>query len=801
MEPLSPVLTEESESLSAMKARAEPLPGRSAGVSSTPRVNILLVDDQPGNLLALQALLDDLGQNLVLARSGREALRCLLHDDFALILLDVQMPDMDGLETAALVRQRDRTRHVPIIFLTGHERTDLQMFQGYSLGAVDYLTKPIVPQVLRSKVAVFVELHLKTEELRRNQQREHERRLAEERQRWEMERLRREAEREKKIAEELAATVAERMRAEEKLAQLKDELAAGLADMTHLHRFSARLSATLEMPAVLQEVLSAVTQLWHAEQGVLLLFDRERGDLVPMLAVGLGDDYLRDLGRVRRGDGFCGAVLERRRMVMVEDVEKLTAEDAEGRREEKARQEGQENSSSAPFSSPPRPSASSAVSFSAEERAAARRAGFRAACATPLLTRGGAVIGVVAAHFDRPRRPGEREVRLVELYARQAAEAIDNARLYGEIQDANRGKDEFLAMLAHELRNPLAPVLHALHVLRCGAADPADDEQAREMIDRQVRHMARLIDDLLDVSRITRGKIQLRPERVELAAVVGRAVDSTRSLIEARGHRLEVALPPEPVRLFADPTRLEQVLANLLNNSAKYTEPGGRIWLSAESEGGEVVLQVRDTGIGIPPHMLGRVFDLFMQAHPTLDRAEGGLGIGLTLVRRLVEMHGGRVEVRSDGPGKGSTFTVRMPLTEGGALAPASEEAPAEPPAPPPKHVLVVDDNRDAAEMLTLMLRLDGHEVRVAHDGAEALREVRDWTPEVVLLDIGLPGMSGYEVARHLLGGNGAPRPLLVAMTGYGQDEDRRRSREAGFTHHLVKPVDPQELRQLLARS
>ncbi len=780
MEPFSPALVPETDQPSEEEPRAERSPGRSVSVPSAPRVNILLVDDQAGNLLALQAVLEDLGQNLVLARSGREALRCLLHDDFALILLDVQMPDMDGLETAGLIRQRDRTRHVPIIFLTGHEHTDMQMFQGYSLGAVDYLTKPIIPAVLRSKVAVFVELHQKTEELRRNQEREHERRLAEERQRWEVEHLRQEAEREKKIAEELAATVAERIRAEEKLAQVKDELAAGLADMTQLHRLSARLSATLEMPAVLQEVLSGVTQLWHAEQGLLLLYDREHGDLVPTLAVGLSDDYLDDLGRVAPGAGVYGAVLERRQGVVVEDISAGVRGQGSGVSEQNA----------------------PGLSLTPEETAAARRAGFRAVCATPLLTRGGAVIGVVAAHFPHPHRPGEREVRLVELYARQAAEAIDNARLYGEIQDANRGKDEFLAMLAHELRNPLAPVLHALDVLQREPTDPAAEGQARETIDRQVRHMTRLIDDLLDVSRITRGKIQLRPETIDLATVIHRAVDSTRALIEARGHRLEVALPTAPISLFADPTRLEQVLANLLNNSAKYTEPGGRIWLSAQVEGPDIVLRVRDTGIGIPAHMLGRVFDLFMQAHPTLDRAEGGLGIGLTLVRRLVEMHGGRVEVHSDGVGKGSTFTVRVPLPQGEVPAPAPVgEAPAEIPAQPPRHVLVVDDNRDAAEMLTLMLRLDGHEVRVAHDGPAALREAREWRPEVVLLDIGLPGMSGYDVARQLRGDNGAGHPLLVAMTGYGQDEDRRRSHEAGFAHHLVKPVDPQELRLLLARS
>jgi signal transduction histidine kinase/DNA-binding response OmpR family regulator len=714
---------------------------------SESKVNILLVDDQPGNLLALQAVLDDLGENLVLARSGREALRCLLHDDFALILLDVHMPDMDGLETAALIRERDRTRHVPIIFLTGYEQTDVQMFKGYSLGAVDYLTKPLVPEVLRSKVTVFVELYRKTQELRRNQEREHERRLQEERQRWEMERLRQQAEREKRVNEELA--------------RLQAEVAAQLADMTQLHQLSARLSATLDLPAVLQEVLHGILGLTHAEHGVLLLHDREGDDLSPAAGYGLGNDYLRELGRVPAGAGVHGAALARRETVIVEDVE--------------------------------------AGTDWAADRPAARRAGFRAACAVPLLTRGGTSIGTVVAYYPTPHRPRERAVRLAELYARQAAQAVDNARLYAEIQEANRGKDEFLAMLAHELRNPLAPVLHSLHVLRLGG-EPRAVELARDMIERQVRHMTRLIDDLLDVSRITRGKIRLQKRTVELAEVVGRAVDSSRPLIESRDHHLDVTLPHAPVHLVADPTRLEQVFANLLNNAAKYTEPGGLIRLSAECRGREAVVRVRDTGIGIPPQLLPRVFELFMQAHQNLDRAQGGLGIGLTLVRTLVEMHGGRVEAHSAGPGNGSEFAVHLPLPEE-VPEPVAEANPAGPPALAPLRVLVVDDNRDAAESLAMLLRLDGHEVRLAHDGPAALDAAGDFRPEVVLLDIGLPGMSGHDVARRLHGGHGGAPPLLVAMTGYGQEEDRRRSREAGFDHHLVKPVDPQVLRQLLART
>jgi signal transduction histidine kinase len=396
------------------------------------------VDDQPKNLLALAALLEPLGQNLVQAGSGEEALRRLLADDFALILLDVQMPGLDGFETASLIRERDRSRATPVIFLTAFECTDIQMFKGYELGAVDYLCKPVVPQILRSKVEVFVELHRKTEEVRRqarqlreNQRLEHERALAEERQRWEIERLRQEAAREKEV---------------------------------------------------------------------------------------------------------------------------------------------------------------------------------------------------------------------------------------------NRQKDEFLAMLAHELRNPLAPILNALNILRLCGSDQRRDLQSLELMERQIRHMVRLIDDLIDVSRLTRGKIVLRPEPLELDAVVARAVELTQPLIAAQKHRLVVELPPEPVRLVADPTRLEQILANLLNNAAKYTDPGGQIWLTAERAGPEVVLRVRDTGIGMSPELLPHVFDLFMQADSSLDRSKGGLGIGLTLVQNLVKMHGGSVQAYSGGPGQGSEFVVRL-LGENGMLS------------------------------------------------------------------------------------------------------------------------------------
>ncbi len=366
------------------------------------------------------------------------------------------------------------------------------------------------------------------------------------------------------------------------------------------------------------------------------------------------------------------------------------------------------------------------------------------------------------------------------------------------LREADRRKDEFLAMLAHELRNPLAPLRNALEVLKLPDADPADAARMRAVMERQVEHLVRLVDDLLDVSRIMRGKIALRKEVVELAAVVMRAVETAQPLIEARAHELSVKVDDGAVPLEGDLVRLAQVVSNLLHNAAKYTEPGGRISLEARREGAEVVLCVRDNGVGIPPEVLPHVFDLFVQADRSMARSQGGLGIGLTVVKRLVELHGGRVEARSEGPGRGSEFIVRLPAAEGPKPAPKPRPAPDGQPAAR-RRALVVDDNADAAESLAVLLRSAGHEVRTAYDGPSALAAARDLRPEVVLLDLGLPGMDGCEVARRLRQLEGLQGALLVALTGYGSEEDRRRSKEAGFDRHLVKPVDPAELRELFA--
>jgi PAS domain S-box-containing protein len=416
-------------------------------------------------------------------------------------------------------------------------------------------------------------------------------------------------------------------------------------------------------------------------------------------------------------------------------------------------------------------------------------------------------------HFDTVRvaKDGRRlDISLTVSPIRDAAGRIVGAskvaRDIGErrqmlraLEEASRQKDRFLAMLAHELRNPLAPIRNGLQLLHM--VDPASEPaaRARAIMERQVDHLVRLVDDLMDVSRITRGKVEVRREPVELASVVLSAVETSRPAIEAARHHFTLNLPAEPVVVDADFVRLAQVFANLLNNAAKYTDEGGRISLAAEREGNEAVIRVRDNGIGIPPDTMPRLFEMFAQAEDSVGRSRGGLGIGLALARSLVELQGGRVEAHSEGRGRGSEFVVRLPL------APAKREArPASrggrPNSDAPKRVLIVDDNVDAARTLEAVLRELGHEVEVAHDGPGALRAAREHPPEVVLLDISMPGMDGFELARRLREQPGLAAVRFAAVTGLGQESDRRRSREAGFDLHLVKPLSAEDLRQALGR-
>jgi PAS domain S-box-containing protein len=396
---------------------------------------------------------------------------------------------------------------------------------------------------------------------------------------------------------------------------------------------------------------------------------------------------------------------------------------------------------------------------------------------SPLKDEAGRVIGASAIARD--------------ISARKRAEE--------ELREANRRKSEFLALLAHELRNPLAPLRNGLQVIRLASHDGAAVEQARTMMERQLGHMVRLIDDLLDLSRITNGKIDLRKERLDLAAAVQDAVEASRPLIEACGHELTVALPPQPVYVDGDRTRLAQVFANLLNNAAKYTDRGGRIGLAVERQGSDVVVTVRDTGVGIPADVLPKVFDMFTQAERSLERSQGGLGIGLSLVRGLVELHGGRVEAHSAGPGRGSEFVVRLPVLLTPACAPRPEGG-AGPNGRPSKYrILVVDDNEDSAVSLGLMLQIMGHDTQAAHDGLAAVEAAAAFRPDVVLLDIGLPRLNGYDACRRIREQPWGAGMVLIALTGWGQDDDKRRSKEAGFNFHMVKPVDPAALEKLLA--
>lgn len=430
-----------------------------------------------------------------------------------------------------------------------------------------------------------------------------------------------------------------------------------------------------------------------------------------------------------------------------------------------------------------------------------RSLGLKSYICVPLVVSGNTLGVLTFATAESARKYDQTDLALAVDLAQRAAVAIENTQLYQALRETDRRKDEFLATLAHELRNPLAPIRNALQILKMPRVDADSAERSRDMMERQVHHLVRLVDDLLDVSRVMRGKIELRKERVELATVVARAVETVQPLVEAQGHELSLRLPSYSMPFDADPVRLAQVIGNLLTNAAKYTEPGGHIWLTAERDGEMAVLRVQDSGIGIAPHMLPRIFELFVQVDHASTKAQGGLGIGLTLVKSLVEMHNGTVEARSEGLGKGSEFVVRLPLAAKGLEPDEGHESgqkPHEPPSPSGFRLLVVDDNQDAANSLALLLRLQGHEVRVAYSGLAAVEIAKTCTPDVVFMDIGMPGIDGYEAARRIREIPGLGKVVLAALTGWGQQQDRRRSAEAGFNHHLVKPPEPEVLDRLI---
>jgi len=689
------------------------------------RADILIVDDRPDKLLVYRTLLEELQQNLHTAPSGDEALRQVLERDFALILLDVNMPGLDGLETAALIRSRRKSAHIPIILVTADYGDELRMTRAYSLGAVDYIASPVVPEILRAKVKVFVDLYLLAQQAKRQAQE----RIA--------------------FAEEKAAREAAE-RATRRLAFLADA--------------SGTLASSLDLEATLRE-LSRLIVPHFADVGILSLAAEGQPERHEMAwSAGDAGSPLLTASLTELGDpSLAETVMRVQRSGKPEWIERDPA-------------------------GPP-----------ASRIALPRGLTVHALMLVPLLVRG-RKLGVLTLGLDAPARRFDPDtLSMVAELASRGATALDNALLVRRIQDEDQRKDEFLAMLAHELRNPLAPISNAVHILRVSEGDVAKLAWARELIARQLKQLVRLVDDLLDVSRITRGKIELKVETIDVPQVISAAIETSRPNIDAQRHALSLQLPAEPLHVKGDFARVAQILSNVVNNAAKYTPTGGRISLSAVRDGHEVVFRIRDSGVGIPAEFLGSIFEPFTQVDRTLARSHGGLGIGLTLVRRLVEMQNGSVSVRSEGRNRGSEFTVRLPLAAGGSPSrPGADAAAALPPSPAGLRVLVVDDNRDVADSTASVMRLNGCDVHVAYDGKAALESVQRLRPDAVLLDIGLPTIDGYLVAEHIRAHPENGGTMIVAVSGYGQQQDRERSRSVGFDYHVVKPIDPAVLAGLV---
>ncbi len=688
-------------------------------------VNILVVDDVPEKIIAIEATLTDLGQNVVKATSGREALRCLLKDDFAVILLDVNMPDMDGFETAALIRERKRSEHTPIIFITAYN-DESQIAKGYSLGAVDFISTPIESEVLRTKVGVFVDLYQKTETIR--QQAAHRVQLA---------------------REQAARQVAEK-------AMRRSAL---LAEASRL------LSRSLDIDATLASLHRAVVPPL-ADACQLVLYDSNREIwYAPVASLKNHSDGSKSNSHARVEQVHPDLASAVRTAIESGHAQTIPPEIVEN----------------APDFGP--------------------RKHWSSVIVAPLIARDMQLGAIVCCLQGARRRFEPADVALIENLASRAATALDNAQLFQTIREGERRKDEFLAMLGHELRNPLAAITNAGELTKLLDPNEPTFSESLEIIRQQARLMKRLVDDLLDVSRITSGRIQLQKSTVNAGETVTRVAESHGPLFTSRGHKLHLRIPAQPVLLEADPCRLEQILANLLVNAAKYTDPGGEVWFSVASENDNVVFRVKDTGIGIGPDLLPNVFDLFSQANRSLHRAEGGLGIGLTIVRGLTELHGGRVSAASNGFGNGAEFVVSLPALAEAPKPQVPEHAPTNHINGRSRRILVVEDQPALSRVTVALLQKLGHEVRAAADGQEALSAVKEYNPEVVLLDIGLPGMDGYEVARSLRNEMGESAPLLVAMTGYGEHEVNRHARKAEFDHHLVKPADMGVLKELLTQT
>lgn len=529
--------------------------------------------------------------------------------------------------------------------------------------------------------------------------------------------------------------------------------------LARLQELSAELVGPGEFEPLLQKILAAAADITGTDKGNIQLLDPERGALRIVVHQGLGQrlvDYFKDDG----WDASCGEAAKQVQRLVVPDVEQLTdLEDTVGLQ-------------------------------------VVREDGIRSIQCTPILSRDGRLLGMLNNHYRWAGGPSPEALRYIDLLARQAAELIERHQIEAQLAQERRRKDEFLAVLAHELRNPLAPLRYVLEVQKRSGADGSLNQRARDVMERQVQLLVRLVDDLMDMNRINQGKLELRAEPVALDSVLQQATDVCRPLLQHQGHRLRLHLPEASVILTGDSARLTQVFVNLLTNACKYTPPGGDIEVAAELSGLEVRVRVKDNGSGVSRDQLDRIFEMFTQVDKTLERSQGGLGIGLMLVRRLVEMHGGSVRAFSEGLGLGTEFVVVLPLNDGKADAAGSSPAAATAPA---HRILVVDDNRDVVESLVTLLQLQGHEVRAAHEGAQALELGEQLRPDFVLMDIGMPGMNGYEACRRMRQCGWGQQATLIALTGWSQEDDRRSSQAAGFDAHLVKPVDMDQLEAILA--
>jgi signal transduction histidine kinase/response regulator RpfG family c-di-GMP phosphodiesterase len=729
----------------------------------TDKINILMVDDNATNLLALETILEAPDRNLVKASSGDEALRYLLDTDVAVILLDVYMPGIDGLETAALIRGREKSRDIPIIFITADSTGNRHIAKGYSLGAVDYILKPVEPDILRSKVAVFVELFKKTEEIKRQAELLHEKNL-----------------------------------------ELEN---ANLQRLGMLIELGQRLAAEHDPARLLEQFCHAARDIVGAAHAGVGVRNGGAGESKLRYFFRSDQSPVEGAGEVPAADeGLLGALLKDRQPIRLADL------DAAPHATRLPVPHGDARS----FLGAPIFSASRAFGWlyltgklDAEEFSEADER-----LAVTLATQVSVAYENARLYTEAQRHAAALQQEIAER--RQAEEArarmlVREQAARAEAELANRTKDEFLATLSHELRTPLTAILGWSHLLRSGKFDQEGVLRGLETIERNARSQSQLIDDLLDVSRIITGKLSLDVRPVDLVTVVGAVIESMRPAADAKGIKFAVELDPSAARISGDASRLQQVVWNLLSNAVKFTPEGGRVETRLERAGAGARLTVSDTGQGIAPQFLPHVFERFRQADGTTTRQHGGLGLGLAIARHLVELHGGTIEARSDGVNKGTTFTVTLPSASP-AREPAARREIAPPDAPdrqPPRRapvldglrILIVDDEPDTRDMITEVLARCGAVVKSCGSAAEALPVLAEGGADLLVSDIGMPEMDGYAFIKKVrqMGRRRGGAIPAVALTAYASPQDREQAISAGFHRHLAKPLDPEELIAVVA--